>query len=992
MFQFICDLTIKATLMLLVATLVSLMLRKSSAAARHRLWSLTMIGLLGMPLLALVTPAIWTLTVSPDVAAFVPSVRAPDRQVNFESRDPEPITLPSLAADSDGTLLGMTDDSFYVEPIHSAAVVVERQQDPSIRGNVIARIIPVIWAVGALLVLLNLAVGTWRVSRFKRSSNPVVDGAWQCLVDEQRKRLGLKTSVELREHPGDVVPLTLGVIRPVIVLPRQARDWSDRLKRTVLLHELAHVRRRDVAYQWLGRLACALYWFHPLAWWALLRLRQEREQACDDLVIHCGERATEYAEDLVVVAKNFQNQRGMACAVAMARHGNLEARMRSLFDADVVRSHAPLGRLFAIALLLLIVSTAASVSAVQLAAQSGDELKPGKSDEATEPAPRGLVAVPGDDEVFIEDQEYNEFGLPLPRKPGPLRQKVTVLNEEGKPVVGAKVIPSGIGMESGSSMGWLSVWPKEFTTDAQGVAEILVPENKRWFLPASFGHIRSVSMAIEHPEYAHASKSSVHEFNREPITLRRGVVVVARAINAATGQPINADLFAISSGYPAPEWTLKDGELRSVPMDTMDSETGKYFRVIHAPAEPQNAAVLLSDVIDATAIGVTDHIARIDVPLYPGVRISGQLSVDVPRPLKKGGHVLASIKAGDTDLNKYPSQHVYWGDVAMIDENGKFEFSDLPRDSHVELIAVCDGWLSKAKTEDLADYDQIHQTEFQKLNEHAAAASTPVFIEREDVAVTLNMIQLGQCEILVEDENGKPLDLAEVNFSPNHHTRGGGTSLGAGGRSLDLRHNQRTRSRGPSMKWLSQYLRATGPDGRVVIVNLPAGFETFQVTYPGYEMPGDPRLDYGVPMGMTEVKPGVTSKIIIRMKPDPNYGQWIRTGRPNDDGTVPLRVSFVDDDGAPLDEVRVNFSGQSILHPGERQPWPAEWSTEVNSGEFTSDEAGMVIFRVRLPEIKNPDNTVKYSIWLDAECPGFAPLKDYEYSLTKPLPIRMKAL
>lgn len=191
----------------------------------------------------------------------------------------------------------MTAGLIYVELIPAAAVDVEPQPDASIHWNVITGIIPVIWAVGALLVLLNLAVGTWRVSRFKRSSSPVVDGAWQCLADEQRKRLGLKKSVELREHPGDVVPLTLGVIRPAIVFFfRQARDWSDRLKHTVLLHELAHVRRRDVAYQWLGRFACAVYWFHPMAWWALLRLRQEREQACDDLVIHCGEHArTEYA-------------------------------------------------------------------------------------------------------------------------------------------------------------------------------------------------------------------------------------------------------------------------------------------------------------------------------------------------------------------------------------------------------------------------------------------------------------------------------------------------------------------------------------------------------------------------------------------------------------------------------------------------------------------------------------------------------------------------
>ena len=142
-------------------------------------------------------------------------------------------------------------------------------------------------------------------------------------------------------------------------------------------------------------------------------------------------------------------------------------------------------------------------------------------------------------------------------------------------------------------------------------------------------------------------------------------------------------------------------------------------------------------------------------------------------------------------------------------------------------------------------------------------------------------------------------------------------------------------------------------------------------------------------MGLVDVKPGATSKITIRMTPHANYGDSIRNHSPGDDGTTPLMVSFLDAEGAPLNGVRVNFSGQSILQPGERQPWPAEWSTELNSGEFTADEAGMVTFRVRLPEIKSPNNSAKYSIWLDAECPGFVPLKDHEYSLTRPLPIRM---
>jgi beta-lactamase regulating signal transducer with metallopeptidase domain len=902
-----------------------------------------MIGLLAIPLLVLLTPAIWTLTVSPNIAAFVPSVLSSPRQVNIESHDPNPPAPASAATTSGGIPLGMTEDPVSADSLHSEAVDFQPRQDRSSHRDLIARIIPVIWVAGALLVLLNLAVDTWRVARFRLVAGLIGDSTWRCLADELRKRLGLMKSVELREHPGNVVPLTLGVIRPAIILPRQARDWPERLKRTVLLHELAHVRRRDVAYQWSGRLACALYWFHPLAWWAFQRLRQEREQACDDLVIHCGERTTEYAEDLVVVAKRFQDQRGLVCAVAMARHGNLEARMRSLFDADVIRSHAPLGRRSSVALLLLIVSIAGSVSAVQLAAQSGDESKAGSTGRAAESQSFSIV---GADEPFADEHEYDKDDFPPRRAPGPLRQTVTVHDQTGNPVAGARVIPYGFGMESGASMGWFDEWPKEFTTNEQGVAEILVSASKRSYLPASFGNIRTVSFKIENPGYACVSKSMVSEFDQEPITLKRGIVIVPRAINAATGQSITSDLYAISSGYPAPEWTFRNGELRSVPIDITDSETGKYFRVIYAPAEPQDAPVLFSDVLDATTIEVNDQITRIDVPLYPGVRLSGQLSPNVPRPLKKAGHIVASIMAGDNvDQTTYPRQHVNWGDVAMIDADGNFEFSALPRDSHAELVAVCDGWLSKAKIEDLADYDQLHQTGFQRLNENPGAASTPVFIERDDVAVTLNMIQLGQCEILVEDENGKPLELAQIHFNPNHQTCGFGTYLGSGSRSLDRLRDPKSKVLYPETKllskWRTQYLRCTASDGRAVIANLPSGLDSFQVIYPGYTMPGDPRYNFGVPMGVVDIKSGETSKITIRMTPDANYDDSVRALLSGGDGAALLMPSFVDPEGTPLNGVRVKFCGQSLQQPGERQPWPPEWSTELNSGEFTSDEAGI---------------------------------------------------
>ncbi|HET7549905.1 MAG TPA: HEAT repeat domain-containing protein, partial [Gemmatimonadaceae bacterium] len=133
-------------------------------------------------------------------------------------------------------------------------------------------------------------------------------------------------------------------------------------RRAVLFHELAHVRRRDLLGHTLGRIACAIYWFHPLVWAAARRLRSESERACDDLVLTSGTRASEYAHHLLEIVTGVRNPSAPATALAMARRKEFEGRMLAILDPEQRRA-AP-GRLQAAALVIGLGALTLSVSAM----------------------------------------------------------------------------------------------------------------------------------------------------------------------------------------------------------------------------------------------------------------------------------------------------------------------------------------------------------------------------------------------------------------------------------------------------------------------------------------------------------------------------------------------------------------------------------------------------------------------------------------------------
>lgn len=135
-------------------------------------------------------------------------------------------------------------------------------------------------------------------------------------------------------------PMTAGIWRPVVVLPKWCERLSPRELDAVLMHELTHVRRRDTWWVWIELVVCAAWWFHPVAWLVRRALRSVREECCDDAILasHIAKPA-DYCDTLLRIAAATGARRAavLACEMAPRLHP-LGGRMRRIMDSRARRS------------------------------------------------------------------------------------------------------------------------------------------------------------------------------------------------------------------------------------------------------------------------------------------------------------------------------------------------------------------------------------------------------------------------------------------------------------------------------------------------------------------------------------------------------------------------------------------------------------------------------------------------------------------------------
>ena len=171
------------------------------------------------------------------------------------------------------------------------------------------------WGIGASVLLLRL-LGNWLyVQQLKSEGIQLTEPRLQVVFKRLMNSLQINKTVHLLESARVTAPIVIGFFKPVVLLPvGLVTGLTNAQIEAVLAHELAHIKRHDYLINLLQSLVEIVYFFHPALWWVSARVRQERENCCDDCAVSvCGNKLA-LAQALTFVAQ-YQKTPALAMAI-----------------------------------------------------------------------------------------------------------------------------------------------------------------------------------------------------------------------------------------------------------------------------------------------------------------------------------------------------------------------------------------------------------------------------------------------------------------------------------------------------------------------------------------------------------------------------------------------------------------------------------------------------------------------------------------------------
>lgn len=216
------------------------------------------------------------------------------------------------------------------EPEFAAPSVQPAHAHASARHfDFMAWIIPLIWPLGAAILLGRFAVNLRGLRRLWAGSEPVTES--QVLREAQCHG----RNVHLRQNNTIAAPVTWGIFRPVILVPTGFEALPAECREAVLRHETAHIQSGDFLMRVLAEFARAAIWFQPLMWIVRRQLHEEQELSCDDRVLASGCKPSVYAKLLL----DWDSRPGMdfLIAVGITNRSCLKRRLYALLDPALRR-------------------------------------------------------------------------------------------------------------------------------------------------------------------------------------------------------------------------------------------------------------------------------------------------------------------------------------------------------------------------------------------------------------------------------------------------------------------------------------------------------------------------------------------------------------------------------------------------------------------------------------------------------------------------------
>lgn len=286
------------------------------------------------------------------------------------------------------------------------------------------------WLLMALAGLVRIGIGFWHLRRLRKSCVRVDFAALDPVVQKTLAEFDAPRGVDLCVSDQLRVPTAIGFTKPLVVIPGWTmRELSVAELNTILLHELAHLRRRDDWTNLIQKVLGALLFFHPAVWWIEKKLALEREMACDDMVLAEIETTNPraYAECLVSLAERSFLRRGLALVqAAVDRLQNVALRVTQILDVSRPRSTrvwspAPV-LVSGVSLICLMALPYAPTRLVSFDSGAGSfsatNAAPASDFDATQMSQMGARVVPAKFKVAPRTPE-EKSSAPMVAKPGP---------------------------------------------------------------------------------------------------------------------------------------------------------------------------------------------------------------------------------------------------------------------------------------------------------------------------------------------------------------------------------------------------------------------------------------------------------------------------------------------------------------------------------------------------------------------------------------------